>query len=225
VPKAKNQRAKLRRVLSRLRRAYGRREWRSSGRAVEVLVRTLLSQNTTDTNSHEGYRRLRRRFRSWTAAADAPVRAIERCIRPCGLSRRKAPRIRRILRRIRDERGRISLEFLRRRPVDEARDYLLAFDGVGLKTALCVLLFAFGMPVLPVDTHVRRVAGRLGLVPPRTTADKTSELLTPQVAPQHRYELHVLLIAHGRQRCRAANPQCGGCPLLAMCPHGRQRTD
>jgi endonuclease-3 len=223
MPETKDQRAKLRRVLSRLRRAYGRREWSSSGKGVDVLVRTVLSQNTTDTNSHEGYRRLRRRFRSWTAAADAPVGEIERCIRLCGLSRRKAPRIRRILREIRRDRGRISLEFLRRRPVDEARDVLLAFDGVGLKTALCVLLFAFGMPVLPVDTHVNRIAARLGLVPPRTPADKTSEALTPQVAPADRYELHVLLIDHGKQTCRAANPQCNCCTLLEMCPHGRQR--
>ena len=201
-----------------LRRAYGRRTWRRRGSGVDVLVATILSQNTSAANSSAGYRALRRRLPSWTRVADAPVGAIERCIRVSGLGRLKAPRIRKILRRIRADRGRISLEFLRTRTPADACDYLLRFDGVGPKTALCVLLFAFGMEVFPVDTHVNRIAGRLGLLPEGTPPERAHEVLTRLIAPRDRYALHVLLIEHGRAACRAKNPRCTTCCLRKPCP-------
>lgn len=218
-------RRKLARVLELLRREHGPRRWRRSGSAVAVLVGTILSQNTSGANSGAGFRRLWRRFRSWSAVADAPVGEIERCIRVAGLSRLKAPRIKSILRQIRaaGRSRRPSLEFLRRWPDAKAYDYLLALNGVGPKTAACVLMFAFGREVFPVDTHIRRVAVRLGLVPPGTSAEDAQEALGPMIHPGRRYEMHLLLIAHGRATCRARGPRCSACPLLRLCPHGRAR--
>ena len=206
------------RIIDLLERHHGRREWRSRGPAVDVLVATILSQNTSGANSSAGYKRLRERFGDWDSVADAPTRSIERCIRVSGLSRIKAPRIRRILRAIRLERGRIDLQFLRRLGADKAGRHLTRFNGVGPKTAGCVLLFAFGMKVLPVDTHVRRLAERLGLAPAGASPEQTEEILTSLVAPNRRYALHVLLIAHGRSVCRARNPLCASCPLACLCP-------
>ena len=208
-------------ILSLLQRAHGERPWRRWGKGVDVLVGTILSQNTNKANSSAGFRELTRRFSSWDKVADAPVSAIEKCIRVSGLSRVKAPRIRRILRQIRDDRGRIDLEFLKRRPPQEGLDYLMGFTGVGDKTARCVLLFAFGLPVFPVDTHVNRLSRRLGLVPPNSSPEKTQEFLTPLIPPEKRYALHVLLIAHGREICHARGPQCGDCVLSRRCPSAR----
>ena len=213
------------RILRLLEAAYGSRAWECDGPPVDVLVGTILSQNTSRANSSAGFERLKRRFRSWPAVADAEVRQIERCIRVSGLGHTKAPRIRKILRQIRAADGRISLAHLRAKKPAEACEYLMRFDGVGPKTALCVLLFAFGMPVFPVDTHIYRIGRRLGLLAPGVPFARAHEVLTPRIAPAHRYALHVLLIAHGRATCRARRPRCEECRLLALCPHGRQRMD
>jgi endonuclease III len=210
-------------ILSLLRGAYGPRPLRCWGDGVSVLVDTILSQNTSAANSDAGYRQLRRRFRSWKQVADAPVGDVERCIRVSGLSNLKAPRIQSILRKIRAERGKIDLQFLDELEDEAAYAYLRAFPGVGPKTACCTLLFAFGKALFPVDTHIHRIARRLGLVPPKATAEQTQELLTPRIDPKDRYETHVLLIEHGRKTCRAINPRCDDCVLLKLCPYGRQR--
>ena len=217
-------RARLRRVLRRLERHFGPRAWKPAGPAVGELIGTILSQNTTGANAAAGLRRLWRRFRSFSAMADAPESEIEKCIRVCGLSRIKAPRIRRILRRIRDDRPGhgVSLEFLKTWPTEKAYRYLLGFDGVGPKTAACVLLFAFGREVFPVDTHVHRIATRLGVLDRRASPEEAQEILTPLIAPKDRYAMHVLLVAHGRAICKARNPACGRCPLLRLCPHGQR---
>jgi endonuclease-3 len=190
---------------------------------VRVLVDTILSQNTIAANSDAGYRQLRRRFRSWNQVANAPVGEVERCIRVSGLSNLKAPRIQSILRRIRAERGKVGLQFLADLPDAEAYAYLRTFPGVGPKTASCTLLFAFNKALFPVDTHIHRIARRLGLVPPRSTAERAHDLLTPRIPPADRYEMHVLLIEHGRTTCRAINPRCDECVLRNMCPFGQQR--
>jgi len=217
-------RTTLARTLKLLRVVYGRRQYKPQGSAVGELIGTILSQNTTGANASAGFRQLWRRFRSYEAMANAPVEEIERCIRVCGLSRIKAPRIRSILRQIRD-RGpgrRISLAFLDEMPVDEATDYLLGFDGVGPKTAACVLMFAFSKPVFPVDTHIARIARRLGVVDDRASPERVQDELTPLIRPADRRELHLLLIAHGRQTCRARNPRCDRCPLRPICAHARR---
>ena len=222
-PMASRDRNTLKRVLALLRRAYGPRPWKCWGDGVSVLVDTILSQNTSAANSDAGYRQLRRRFRSWKQVADAPVEEVERHIPVSGLSNQKAPRIQAILRRLRSERGRIDLQFLSDLDEQAAHNYLRTFPGVGPKTACCTLLFAFGKAVFPVDTHIHRIARRLGLVSAKATAEQAHYLLTPLIAPEDRYQMHVLLIEHGRKTCRAINPRCEECVLLRMCPYGRQR--
>lgn len=210
-------------VLERLTAAYGNRELRRWGNGVEVLVETILSQNTSNKNSEAGYRQLRRRFKTWDQVADAPVEEVERWIRVSGLSRIKAPRIQAILRQLRAERGRITLEFLGRMPLPEAVAYLKKFNGIGPKTVNCILLFAFGKGVFPVDTHIHRIARRLKWIGPRVSAEKAHELLEPAIPEQHRYAMHVLLIEHGRKTCKAVGPRCEKCVLLNVCPYGQVR--
>jgi endonuclease-3 len=213
----------MKRLLGALRRAYGPRSPQCWGDGVSVLVDTILSQNTSASNSDAGFRQLRRRFRSWNRVADADVGEVERHIRVSGLSNLKAPRIQAILRRIRGERGKINLQFLADLTDEEAYAYLRSFPGVGPKTAACTLLFAFNKALFPVDTHIHRIARRLGLVSPRATAEQTHDRLTPRIAPADRYETHVLLIEHGRKTCKAINPRCQECVLVKHCPYGRQR--
>ena len=215
-----------RRILARLRKAYGPRPRKCWGKGVDVLVDTVLSQNTSAANSDAGYRQLRRRFRTWRQVADAPVAEVERHIRVSGLSNQKAPRIQQILRQIRADRGgKIDLQFLAEMDEQEAYDYLTRFKGVGPKTANCVLLFAFEHAVFPVDTRIHRIARRLKLIGSRTSAEQAHDLLKPMIAPKDRYEMHVLLIEHGRRTCRAINPRCEDCVLLEMCPYGQSRGD
>jgi endonuclease-3 len=188
-----------------------------------VLVDTILSQNTSNKNSDAGYRQLRRRFRSWNQVAAAPVAEVERHIRISGLSNQKAPRIQAILQQIKADRGTIDIQHLADMDEHLAYDYLRTFKGVGPKTANCVLLFAFKHAVFPVDTHIHRIARRLKLIGPKTTAEQAHDVLKPMIAPADRYEMHVLLIEHGRKTCRAINPQCEACVLLAICPYGQGR--
>jgi endonuclease-3 len=211
------------RLLALLRGAYGPRPPKCWGDGVGVLVDTILSQNTSAANSDAGYRKLRRRFRSWKQVAEAPAEEVERCIRVSGLSNLKAPRIQAILRKIKSDRGKIDLQFLNDLDDEAAYDYLRAFPGVGPKTACCTLLFAFGKALFPVDTHIHRIARRLGLAGPKATAEQTRDALTPMIDPGDRYEAHVLLIEHGRKTCRAINPRCDECVLLGHCAFGRQR--
>jgi len=211
-------------ILRRLRKTYGPRPWKCLGKGVDVLVDTILSQNTSNQNSDAGYRQLRRRFKTWNQVADAPVDEVERHIRVAGLSKQKAPRIQNILREIRAERGKIDLQHLADMTDDAALEYLLNFHGVGPKTAHCVALFAFGKGVFPVDTHIHRIARRLELIPAKATAEQAHDLLKPLIPPKDRYEMHVLQIEHGRKTCRAINPKCNECPLLDLCPFGRLRT-
>jgi endonuclease-3 len=215
--------ATLTSFLSPLRKLYGRRDWKCWGDGLSVLVETILSQNTNSVNSEAGFNRLWRRFRSWNKVADAPVEEVERCIRISGLSRQKAPRIQAILREIRRRHRKMSLQFLAEMGEQEAFEYLMAFAGVGPKTANCVLLFAFCKPVFPVDTHIHRIAIRLGVIVERSSAEEAHELLKPMVRPGDRYEMHVLLIEHGRTICKAGRPLCGECGLRGRCATGLAR--
>ena len=205
-------------IIRRLERAYGPHPWKTWGPPLGELVATILSQNTTGANADLAYDRLRQAYPTWDLAADAPLSRIAALIRPAGLHRQKARHIRTVLRRIRAERGRASLDFLRRWPTDRIKQYLLALPGVGPKTAACVLCFSLRRPVLPVDTHVCRVSRRLGLIGPRTTAEDAHDLLLPMVPPAQVYTFHVLLIQHGRKTCRARRPDCAACTLRDLCP-------
>jgi endonuclease III len=215
-----NVRRKVTAICRRLNKAYGPVEPGDRGPVLDELVGTILSQNTSDTNSHAAFEELTRRFPDWDAVRRAPVRRIAAAIRRGGLAGQKAPRIKRILQQVQAERGEISLEFLRDVAPDEAMEYLTTFDGIGPKTAACVLLFACDKPVLPVDTHVHRVSRRLGLIGPNVDAARAHDELPRLVPPRLVLEFHVGLIRHGRRVCRARNPGCEECPLLDLCEEG-----
>ena len=202
---------------ARLEKAYGRQKWAGKDSPLDELIWTILSQNTNDKNSGEGFRRLKARFPRWEQALEAPVRSIAAAIRVSGLANIKAPRIRNILRQIQEERGELSLDFLHNTPLEEAKAYLRRFKGVGDKTTACVLLFACGKPVFPVDTHVLRVTKRLWLTPARASAEKAHELLQGMVPEDLTYSFHVLLIIHGRRTCHARGPECGRCVIRRFC--------
>jgi endonuclease-3 len=204
-------------VVRRLERAYGPRPWRKHRSGIDGLVRTILSQNTSDANSRAAFRSLRRRFPTWEQVLDAPTSEVERAIRVGGLSRVKAPRIKAALRQIRRTRGKLSLAFLARLPLDDARRYLQALDGIGPKTACCVLMFCYERPALPVDTHVHRVARRVGLIPPQCSAETAHALLQKACPPEMVYPFHVLMVEHGRRTCRARDARCRSCVLADVC--------
>lgn len=214
--------ALLRRVFDKLCGVYGVPKWRRSGTATDELILTILSQNTNDRNSGEGFRRLKATFHDWAAVEKAPIRRLEQTIRVSGLSKIKSRRIQQALRRLREERGDYSLEFLRDMDTNAALDYLLSIAGVGPKTAACVLLFSFGKPVFPVDTHIHRVTRRLGILPDKVSAQEAHKTLQSLVPPDIVYPLHILLIRHGRVTCHARNPVCNRCVLLKVCPYGRK---
>jgi endonuclease-3 len=185
---------------------------------VEELVLTVLSQNTSDVNRDRAFSALRDRFPTWDALAAARVEDVAEAIKPGGLSQIKAPRILAILREIRHRDGSLDLAWMRTAPDDDVASYLVSLPGVGPKTAACVLAFSLERPVIPVDTHVHRVAGRLGWIPPRTGADRAHELLAEVVPPGLRVSMHVGLIRLGREVCKPARPRCEDCLLNDMCP-------
>jgi endonuclease-3 len=212
-------RRRLRRIIDRLRAEYGAPVLEAHEAPIDELVLTVLSQNTNDRNRDVAYGRLRERFESWAEVREAPIEEIEEAIRPGGLAPTKAVRIQRILQAIDAD----DLTWLGTAPVPQARDYLCSLPGVGRKTAACVLLFSYGRHDVPVDTHVYRVGTRLGLFRPGASLEEAHDELLRLTSPEDAYETHVLLIRHGRRTCTARFPRCEECPLLRMCPYGRER--
>jgi len=211
-------RKKIAEIVKRLEGEHGPRPWRRWGRPLEGLIQTVLSQHTSDVNSDAAYRELRRAFPRWDACLSAPPERVERAIRSGGLARPKTKAIQGILRALQVSRGRLSLDFLARWPTARAREYLRALPGVGPKTAACVLMFNLGRAALPVDTHVHRLAARLGLIAPGASAEEAHEILESACPERLVYPFHVLMIEHGRRICRARRPMCGECPLVDLCP-------
>jgi endonuclease III len=189
---------------------------------LDELVLTILSQNTSDINRDRAYEALRGRFPTWQRVLDAPTGELEQTIRPGGLARSKAPRIQAVLAEVAAAGHGLDLEWLGESDPAQAMEWLTALPGVGVKTASIVLLFSFGVPVMPVDTHVHRIALRLGLIPAGTSAVKAHPLITAQVPAPRMLEAHLLLITHGRRTCVARRPRCAGCVLLELCPYGRR---
>lgn len=206
-------RARVRAIRDRLRELYGSRRNDPHDDPVHELVLTILSQNTSDGNRDVAYRRLRDRFDDWAAIRDAPTAEVIEAIRPGGLANTKGPRIQEVLRELGPE---PELDWLRETPRAEVIDYLTSLPGVGRKTAACVMIFALDRPEIPVDTHVHRVGGRLGLFPPRLPLEAAHDEMLAITDPTDAYELHLNLIAHGRTICRP-RPRCGECALARMC--------
>ena len=207
----------MRRIRARLAELYGVPRTPPHGHPIAELICTVLSQSTNDRNRDVAYLRLRERFETWEAVRDAPVEEVEEAIRPGGISKVKSVRIQAILEAI-SERGELSLDWLPDAGVDEARDVLCSLPGVGRKTAACVLLFAFGMHDVPVDTHVSRVGWRLGLFREGAGFDELHDAMLRLTPPGAELELHVNLLRHGRRTCHARRPACETCALRRMCP-------
>ena len=234
------------RIRERLREVYGIPLMRPHGDPIAELVLTVLSQSTNDRNRDVAYLRLHERFSSWEQVRDAPVAEVEEAIRPGGISKVKSVRIQAILRAISDRPGspgdaptdhdesgasaaspvagadlpseELSLDWLANAPIEQARDYLVALPGVGRKTAACVLLFAYGLHDVPVDTHVSRVGMRLRLLRPGAPFEQLHDQMLALTPPGQELELHVNLLRHGRRTCHARSPACVECALARMCP-------
>lgn len=206
-------------VLARLRERYGPFEPPRVWDPLDELVLTILSQNTSDTNSGRAFDSLRASFADWEAVMEAPVEAVVEAIRPGGLANTKAPRIQSVLREIAARQGgSFDLGWMRDASDEDCAGYLSSLPGVGPKTVACVLAFSLGRDVMPVDTHVHRVSTRLGLLRPRTSAEAAHRLLDDVIADGERVELHVAMIHLGRDTCRARGPRCGECALTDVCP-------
>jgi len=208
-------------IERRLRDAHGVRRWRRHDDPLSEQVATVLSQHTSDINTARAFASLRAAFPTWEGVRSASVAELESAIRSGGLANIKAGRIQRILGAIDAELDRLSLDALATMPLERARAFLLALPGVGPKTAACVLLFSIGLPALPVDTHVHRVALRLGLLPAGTSAEAAHGLLEARLGGDRDrvYAFHMNAIAHGRAVCRARVPLCGACPLQECCDY------
>ncbi len=212
---------RVREVGRLLEEEYGRPAPRRKLRPLDELILTILSQHTSDANSDRAFESLKARFNSWEEVRDADPEAIADAIRPGGLARIKAPRIKELLQRLSAERGSLDLDFLIQRPLEESREFLLGLNGVGPKTAACVLLFSCDLPAFPVDTHIHRVSRRLGLIAPDTSAEEAHRILESVVPPEEVFPFHVKLITHGRRVCKAQRPRCDACVLAARCEYFR----
>ena len=229
-------------TLDELAGIYGHPEWVRRLDPTSELILTILTQNTADTNAEVAFERLRAFYPSglppeqhhpgegwggrglkdgappdWTRVEMAPIEELMDVIRPAGIATQKGPRIQASLRKIREERGDHSLEFLGDMTALEARDWLTGVNGIGKKTASVVLLFCFGLPLVPIDRHVERVMKRVGLLPPKVLDDPAHDMVLALIAPERAYESHVNLIRHGRLVCHARNPAHELCPLRDRC--------
>jgi len=212
-------RARAIRVHETLLGYYGDPVWRNPLPPVDELISTILSQNTNDLNRDRAFNALRNRFPTWEDVRDADRNLVIDAIRPAGLAYQKGPRIQQVLKEITEQRGSLDLGFLADLPVQEARDWLMSFKGVGPKTAAIVLLFSLNKPAFPVDTHIHRVTGRLGLRPEKMNAERSHTHLAALFPEQTYYSLHLNLIRLGREICQARKPKCPQCPLQSLCDY------
>lgn len=209
-------------VLARLQAFYGTPDWRPAFSAMDELVCTILSQNTNDRNRDVAFNRLQDAFPTWEQVRDAELEAAIETIRPAGLANQKGARIQQVLRQITAERGDLDLSFLKELHAEEAYTWLIKFKGVGPKTASIILQFALDKPAFPVDTHVHRVSGRVGLRPPEMNAEKSHEHLAALFDPSMYGPAHLNIIRLGREICHARKPECPRCPLKEICNYYAQ---
>jgi endonuclease-3 len=210
-------------IHKRLLEFYGEPTWRNPLPPVDELVSTILSQNTNDSNRDKAFNALHARFPTWEAVRDARTEEVIDAIRPAGLGNQKGPRIQQVLREITAERENLDLRFLKDLPLEEARAWLTRFKGVGPKTAAIVLCFSLGRPAFPVDTHIYRVTGRIGLRPQRMSVEDAHPTLEALFPPESYYAAHLNIIRLGREICQARKPDCPACPIRQLCDFGRNQ--
>lgn len=216
-------REKIPYVMQNLKAAYGTPALEKKLDPLDCLIETILSQSTTNVNSQRAFENLKRRFVDWEATRRARVTSIEAAIRCGGLARQKSVIIKRILNEVKEKCGSLDLSFLRAAPLEEAKEFLLSFKGVGPKTVACVLLFACNRAVFPIDTHIFRIARRLHWIPERGNDKEAHEMMEQIIAPERFYEAHINLISHGRKICRPQNPLCEKCCLVDYCDYYKMK--
>ena len=211
-------------IIQNLERAYGvpENKW-TDWDPLDMLVATVLSQATSDTNSDRTWDALKRRFPAWEQVLRAREATLAETIRAGGLANQKARVIRDILRQVKERTGALTLEHLRDAPLEEAAAFLSSLRGVGPKTVACTLLFSCGKDTFPLDTHIFRVLRRVGLVPEKCADARAHELMSRLVPAGKFYSFHVNLIRHGRALCRPRDPLCERCPIVEYCDYGQTR--
>jgi endonuclease-3 len=212
-----NMKEKSIKVVEILLEFYGNPTWRNPLPPLDELVSTILSQNTNDTNRDRAFNSLTDRFPTWEAVRDSDTEDVIDAIKVAGLANQKGPRIQAVMKSITAQTGSLNLNFLEDWSTKQAYEWLLQFKGVGPKTASIVLLFSLNKPAFPVDTHIHRVSGRLGLRPRKMSADKTHEHLANLFPPETYYPIHLNMIKLGREICQARRPKCEICPLQDLC--------
>ena len=210
-------------IHERLLEFYGEPIWRNPLPAIDELVSTILSQNTNDINRDRAFNALRGKFPTWEQVRDARTRDVVAAIKTAGLANQKGPRIQEVLRAITQERGSLNLDFLAGLPVEEARAWLTKFNGVGPKTAAIVLCFSLNKPAFPVDTHIYRVTGRIGLRPEKMTVEQAHPYLESVFPPETYYAAHLNIIRLGREICTARKANCEICPIRSLCDYGKNK--
>lgn len=224
-PDFERRKAKYAPIARELQALYGRPVWQPPKHtALDELIDCILSQSTNDANRDRAFAGLRAAFPDWEAVMRAPTEVVINAIKPAGLANQKAPRIQKVLETIHAQRGELSIDFLREMPMDAAKAWLIALDGVGPKTAAIVLCFAFGLPAFPVDTHIHRVGLRIGFLPSKMSADKAHPYMEAIIPDADHYPFHLQLIWHGRQICTARRAWCERCPLTEYCDYYQQGT-
>lgn len=183
---------------------------------LEILIATMLSQNTTDKTSYRAFMNLKNDFKDWDDVMNAPINRIKNAIRVCGLTNQKSLNIKKMLKEMKKKHGKLSLKFIKKMSDDRIYEELLQYDGVGVKTVSCVLAFSIGRDVFPVDTHVHRLTNRLGIANASTPV-KTFEQVKDKIPEGKKFLFHTLLIRFGRKVCRSANPLCSKCRLYDLC--------
>jgi endonuclease-3 len=209
--------AKARRIALLLEEQYGVPKRVEAGNPLDILIETILSQNTNDQNRNRAFRRLKTRFPHWEDILKTKTKSIVSAIRPGGLALQKARRIREILCWIKEREGKLSLSFLKKVDSEEIKKMIGALKGIGPKTLHCLLLFGLGREAFPVDTHILRIGKRLGFIPQQMGAEKAHEWMVPFIPKGKSLSLHLNLIRFGRGVCRAKNPLCQGCFLVKEC--------
>ena len=212
-------------VHRRLIEKYGDPTWRESLPILDELISTILSQNTSDTNRDRAFLRLKATFKTWEDVRDAEGGAVIEAIRSAGLANHKGPRIQKILQQITEERGTLELDFLRDLKTEDAMSWLIRFNGVGPKTASIVLLFSLDKPAFPVDTHIQRVTGRIGLRPKEMNNEQSHHHLGELFLPECYKSAHLNIIRLGREVCHPHNPDCGSCVLQSLCDYYQRSLD
>ncbi len=212
--------AMLKKIVSvdkKLMEMYGEKRQLKFHDPTEELILTILSQNTNDVNRDRAFRSLKAEFPGWDAMAKARSASIAGAIKVGGLANIKSGRIKKILKQVGERSKDYSISFIKKMTDNDAWEHLLSYEGVGPKTAACVMLFSLGRDFMPVDTHVHRVSKRLGLIPENMNAEKAHDWYREMKPPVSFYSFHLNLIEHGRTLCRPAKPKCQECGLKRQC--------